>query len=164
MIESVAGAVVTAAAQLLADRSAARDLAGVRLLVSAGPTYEPIDPVRVITNTSSGKMGYAVAQAAEEHLEALVHQALVVHASAHACFIEQVIELVIKTEPLAFGWRDGDIGVAADELVDFGITKAEFVIPGLYRAAGIALLADQVECPGLVTFAFCFRFCRGRHG
>lgn len=39
-------------------------LAGRRLLVTAGPTYEAIDPVRGITNRSSGKMGFAIAQAA----------------------------------------------------------------------------------------------------
>jgi len=41
-------------------------LAGTRVLVTAGPTEEPIDPVRVLTNASSGKMGYAVARAAQE--------------------------------------------------------------------------------------------------
>lgn len=41
-------------------------LAGRRVLVTAGPTCEPIDPVRVITNRSSGKTGYAIAQAAYE--------------------------------------------------------------------------------------------------
>ncbi len=43
-----------------------RLLAGKKVLVTAGPTYEPIDTVRGITNLSSGKMGYAVAQAAAE--------------------------------------------------------------------------------------------------
>ena len=42
---------------------APRSLAGKRALVTAGPTFEPIDPVRGITNSSSGKMGYAIAQA-----------------------------------------------------------------------------------------------------
>lgn len=56
--------IVAAAAQLLAEHSAPRDLAGVRLLVSAGPTYEPIDPVRFLGNRSSGKMGFALARAA----------------------------------------------------------------------------------------------------
>jgi len=42
----------------------ARDLAGERLLVTAGPTREPIDPVRYISNRSSGKMGYGFATAA----------------------------------------------------------------------------------------------------
>ena len=41
-------------------------LAGRRVVVTAGPTEEHIDPVRVITNASSGKMGYAVARAARE--------------------------------------------------------------------------------------------------
>jgi phosphopantothenoylcysteine decarboxylase/phosphopantothenate--cysteine ligase len=41
-----------------------RDWDGQRLLVSAGPTQEPIDPVRYISNRSSGKMGYAIAEAA----------------------------------------------------------------------------------------------------
>ena len=39
-------------------------LAGKRVLVSAGPTYEDIDPVRFIGNRSSGKMGFALAAAA----------------------------------------------------------------------------------------------------
>jgi phosphopantothenoylcysteine decarboxylase/phosphopantothenate--cysteine ligase len=43
-----------------------RRLAGKRVLVTAGPTFEPIDTVRGITNLSSGKMGFAVAQAAAE--------------------------------------------------------------------------------------------------
>ena len=41
-------------------------LEGKRVVVTAGPTEEPVDPVRVLTNTSSGKMGYAVARAARE--------------------------------------------------------------------------------------------------
>ncbi|HVJ75219.1 MAG TPA: bifunctional phosphopantothenoylcysteine decarboxylase/phosphopantothenate--cysteine ligase CoaBC [Casimicrobiaceae bacterium] len=44
----------------------AKVLAGRRVLVTAGPTFEAIDPVRGITNASSGKMGFAVARAAAE--------------------------------------------------------------------------------------------------
>ena len=43
-----------------------KSLAGQHVLVTAGPTYEAIDPVRGITNLSSGKMGFAVARAAHE--------------------------------------------------------------------------------------------------
>lgn len=43
-----------------------RSLGGRKVLVTAGPTYEPIDTVRGVTNLSSGKMGYAVARAAAE--------------------------------------------------------------------------------------------------
>ena len=52
--------IVAAALALLAPR----DLAGLRVLVDAGPTHEAIDPVRYIANRSTGKMGYAIAAAA----------------------------------------------------------------------------------------------------
>jgi phosphopantothenoylcysteine decarboxylase / phosphopantothenate---cysteine ligase len=55
--ESILGAVLEAL-------GAIQDLAGETVLVTAGPTREPIDPVRYIGNRSSGKMGYAVAEAA----------------------------------------------------------------------------------------------------
>ena len=52
--------IVEAAARVLAPQ----DLAGRRIVVTAGPTHEPIDPVRYLGNRSTGKMGYAVAAAA----------------------------------------------------------------------------------------------------
>jgi phosphopantothenoylcysteine decarboxylase / phosphopantothenate---cysteine ligase len=48
------------------ESGAAHDFAGVRVVVTAGPTREPIDPVRYISNRSSGKMGYEIARAAFE--------------------------------------------------------------------------------------------------
>ena len=45
---------------------ARRDLEGLRLIVTAGPTREPIDPVRYVSNRSSGKMGYALAESARD--------------------------------------------------------------------------------------------------
>jgi phosphopantothenoylcysteine decarboxylase / phosphopantothenate---cysteine ligase len=56
--EEILAAVVVSAGPKLLD--------GRRVLLTAGPTFEAIDPVRGITNTSSGKMGYAIAQAAAE--------------------------------------------------------------------------------------------------
>lgn len=53
-------AIFERAQQILHPR---RDYRGLRVLVTAGPTQEPIDPVRVISNHSSGRMGYAIAQA-----------------------------------------------------------------------------------------------------
>jgi phosphopantothenoylcysteine decarboxylase/phosphopantothenate--cysteine ligase len=50
--------IVEACARLLT----LQDLAGLRLLVTAGPTHEDLDPVRFLTNRSSGKMGYALAR------------------------------------------------------------------------------------------------------
>lgn len=54
------GEIVAALAQ------APRPLLGSRVLVTAGPTREPLDPVRYVSNRSSGKMGYAIARAAAE--------------------------------------------------------------------------------------------------
>lgn len=54
-------AIVTAAHEAL---HTVRDFAGQTLLITAGPTCEDLDPVRYLTNRSSGKMGYAVAEAA----------------------------------------------------------------------------------------------------
>jgi phosphopantothenoylcysteine decarboxylase/phosphopantothenate--cysteine ligase len=56
--------IAAAAATLLAP--AARPLAGQRVLITSGPTHEPIDPVRYIANRSSGKQGHAIARAAAE--------------------------------------------------------------------------------------------------
>ena len=56
-------------AELLSSSNAelpARPLTGKRILITAGPTIEKIDPVRAITNLSSGKMGYSIAEAAIE--------------------------------------------------------------------------------------------------
>ena len=56
-IEAIVAAVESALAS-------AKDLAGETFLITAGPTREPIDPVRYVSNRSSGKMGYALAEAA----------------------------------------------------------------------------------------------------
>ncbi len=49
---------------IMREIACTKDLAGKKILVTAGPTQEAIDPVRYITNHSSGKMGYAIAEAA----------------------------------------------------------------------------------------------------
>lgn len=56
-------AILTAVRQVL---NRARDLAGETVLVTAGPTCEDVDPVRFLTNRSSGRMGYAIAEAAAQ--------------------------------------------------------------------------------------------------
>lgn len=52
--------------QVLADAFSNLRLAGVKVVITAGPTREPLDPVRFLSNRSSGKMGYAIAGAARE--------------------------------------------------------------------------------------------------
>jgi phosphopantothenoylcysteine decarboxylase / phosphopantothenate---cysteine ligase len=64
-----AGRLAAEASILAAVRRALtkQDLAGERVLVTAGPTREAVDPVRFVSNRSSGKMGYAIAAAARRH-------------------------------------------------------------------------------------------------
>ena len=57
---------ILAAILALLSPGASRALAGRRMLVTAGPTHEPIDPVRYIANRSSGRQGYAIAEALAE--------------------------------------------------------------------------------------------------
>ena len=57
---------IFAAIQTMLDGAAPGPLAGKRAIVTAGPTAEPIDPVRLLTNRSSGKQGYAIAAALAE--------------------------------------------------------------------------------------------------
>jgi phosphopantothenoylcysteine decarboxylase/phosphopantothenate--cysteine ligase len=63
--ERIADIVANMVAGIAANpRSERRDLEGETVLVTAGPTQEPLDPVRFVSNRSSGKMGYALAEAA----------------------------------------------------------------------------------------------------
>jgi len=63
---SAPASIADAVAGCFQDGALAGALAGARVLVTAGPTREPLDPVRYISNRSSGRMGYAVAAAALE--------------------------------------------------------------------------------------------------
>ena len=72
-VEAIADTVIAALEQNdvegdagAADANAVADLAGKRVVVTAGPTREYIDPVRFLSNPSTGKMGFAVAQAARD--------------------------------------------------------------------------------------------------
>jgi phosphopantothenoylcysteine decarboxylase/phosphopantothenate--cysteine ligase len=94
---------------------ATRDLEGKSVLVTAGPTREPIDPVRFISNRSSGKMGYAIAEAARRRganvtlvsgPTALAEPAVnVVHVTTTAEMLDAVLaaphDIVIKAAAVA---------------------------------------------------------------
>ncbi len=114
---------ITTLAELLLERHDALpyDLAGCKLLVTAGGTREPIDPVRFIGNRSSGKQGYAVARVAAQrgaevtliagHTAGLIDPAgvEVVHVSS----AEQLGDAVAKHAPAA------DVLVMAAAVADF---------------------------------------------
>lgn len=125
--------IAAAAATLLADRppraaalrvvtaatEESRSLGGLRVLVTAGPTREPIDPVRYITNRSSGKMGFAVA------------------AAARAVGAEVVLVAGPVSLPTPEGVRRIDVETAAEMA-----SAVESEAPGLDVFVGTAAVAD----------------------
>ncbi len=106
------------------------DLAGRIVVVSAGPTEEPLDPVRVITNRSSGKMGYAIAEAARDR-------------GAHAVLVTGPTNL-----PAPYGVDLRRVATTAEMLACVqGVSGADVLImaaaPGDFRAAQVA--ADKIK-------------------
>ncbi len=100
-------------------------LAGVSVLVSAGPTREFIDPVRYLSNRSSGRMGYAVARAAEEAgaTVTLVSGPVTLAAPARVRVIEVVSAQQMQAEVLAAA-PACDIFVSAAAVADYRTGKA----------------------------------------
>ncbi|XYJ12711.1 bifunctional phosphopantothenoylcysteine decarboxylase/phosphopantothenate--cysteine ligase CoaBC [Telluria sp. B2] len=94
-------------------------LAGKRVLITAGPTFEAIDPVRGITNLSSGKMGYAIARAARE-------------AGAEVTLVSGPTAL-----PTPYGVRRIDV-LSAQQMHDAVMAQVE----GQHVFVGVAAVAD----------------------
>lgn len=97
-----------------------QDLAGERILVTAGPTREPFDPVRFITNYSSGKMGYALAVAARRRgaSVALVSGPSVLPVPRGVDFIP-VSSAVEMREAVMNNFKDATIIIKSAAVADF---------------------------------------------
>jgi len=112
-------------AESVAGFLAPRLLAGARVLITAGPTFEPIDAVRGITNRSSGKMGYAVARAALD-------------AGAKVTLVSGPVSL-----PVPAGAEVTRVGTAAEM---FDVVKRHAARADIY--IGVAAVADyRVDKP-----------------
>ena len=100
-------------------------MAGQHVLVTAGPTYEAIDPVRGITNRSSGKMGFAIARAAHEAGATVTLVAGPVHrptprgvARINVNSAQNMLEAVVQHAPLA------NIFIATAAVADWRVANA----------------------------------------
>lgn len=97
------------------------DLNGKKVLVTAGPTYEKIDPVRFIGNYSSGKMGYALAEAcAERGAEVVLVSGpvnlTVSHPNIHRIDVESAGEMYDAATEV---YKDADAGILCAAVADF---------------------------------------------
>jgi phosphopantothenoylcysteine decarboxylase/phosphopantothenate--cysteine ligase len=139
-------------------------LSGTHVLVTAGPTFEPIDPVRGLTNRSSGKMGYAVARAA---IEAGARVTLISGPTsiepppaARAIRVETAREMLDAVNAHV---KDADIFIAVAAVADYYVAnssaqkiKKESGIPALKLALNpdiVESVAKRPNPPFCVGFA-----------
>lgn len=110
--------IVAAAATILARTGTRGDLAGLRVVVSAGGTREPIDAVRVLANRSSGKQGFALADAAAAR-GAAVTIVTTVDLPAPAGATVEHVETAAEMEAAMLRHADADVIVMAAAVADF---------------------------------------------
>ncbi|MFP5418177.1 MAG: bifunctional phosphopantothenoylcysteine decarboxylase/phosphopantothenate--cysteine ligase CoaBC [Gammaproteobacteria bacterium] len=138
-------------AEILAALSgllAAGPLAGKRVLITAGPTIEAIDPVRGLTNRSSGKMGYALAQAAAEA------GAAVCLVSGPTCLAAPAgvrrIDVQSAAEMRAAVLRElpGDVFIAVAAVADYRVDRAA---PQKIKKSDAGLTLNLVANPDILA-------------
>ncbi len=142
----VAALVEQPAGELTGPLSA--QLKGLRVLVTAGPTREPIDPVRFVSNRSSGKMGFAVARAAAEAGAEVTLVAGPVHlptpAGVRRVDVETAAEMFAATVDRLAGT---DIYIGAAAISDYRPEPA----PQKIKKRADRLVLDMVKSPDLLA-------------
>ncbi|MBC7266261.1 MAG: bifunctional phosphopantothenoylcysteine decarboxylase/phosphopantothenate--cysteine ligase CoaBC [Coriobacteriia bacterium] len=102
-----------------AEARRARELTGVRVLVTAGPTYEPIDAVRFIGNRSSGKTGYAIAEeAARRGAEVTLVSGPTSLADPFGVRVVRVTTAAEMREAALAAWPETDVVIASAAVAD----------------------------------------------
>ena len=102
-----------------------RDLEGVRVLVTAGGTREPIDAVRVLTNRSSGKQGHAVAEEAHVRGAEVVLVTTTDRITSPGIEVERVETAQQMQEAVRRRWPSSDVLVMAAAVADFRPVSSE---------------------------------------
>jgi phosphopantothenoylcysteine decarboxylase / phosphopantothenate---cysteine ligase len=143
--------------EIIADHAAAilrmnGDLKGRRVLVTAGPTREPIDPVRYISNRSSGLMGYALAAAAVERGAEVVLISGPSHLMPHAAVKFIKIESAQEMSAAVPGeFANADIIIMAAAVADWRCAEAKSSKwkKGVKKTARLELVATDDILAGL---------------
>lgn len=128
---------------------APKDLAGRRILVTAGPTHEPVDPVRYLGNRSSGKMGYALArQAAWRGADVILVSGptgLRVPSGVRCLAVETAEEMARAVEGAVSG---SDIVIAAAAVSDY---RAREIFPAKMHRTRETLTLDLERTPDVLA-------------
>src|SRR5215470_3279788 len=125
-----------------------KSLAGKKAFVSAGPTYEPIDPVRFIGNYSSGKMGVAIAKELYSRgAEVTLICGPADISSVNGAHLVRVTTAEEMYEACTHAFKDADIGVMAAAVADF--TPAKLATQKI-KKAGNDLLLELKQTPDIL--------------
>lgn len=106
-------------AQSVFSRLGSRDLAGRRFVITAGPTWEPLDPVRVLTNRSTGAMGIAIANAAARRGADVQLVLGPTHLRPSAAVTVHAVETAEQMLAAASAIDDADVLIATAAVSDF---------------------------------------------
>lgn len=140
-------AIVAALAGVRAP-GAKQDLAGVRVVVSAGPTYEDLDPVRYLGNRSSGKMGFAVAASAARRGADVVLVAGPVHLPTPAGVTRLDVRSAAQMREAVLGALPADIYIGAAAVADY---TPRVAVPNKIKKIGETLELDLVRTPDILA-------------
>lgn len=128
----------------------AKSLSGVKLMLTAGPTYEAIDAVRGITNRSSGKMGYAIAQAALElGAEVTLISGPVSLRPPGGVVVLQVESALDMFEAVKQHVKDCDIFIAVAAVADYRVAQAN---PQKIKKDGANMTLELVPTPDILAY------------
>jgi phosphopantothenoylcysteine decarboxylase/phosphopantothenate--cysteine ligase len=127
-------------------------LSGKRLLITAGPTYEDIDPVRFIGNRSSGKMGYALAQAARK----MGAEVLLITGPTDLPDPKGIKTIRVRSAQQMFqavqaNFAGADFMIAAAAVADYGVDQ--IANHKLKKQANAGLTLNLVQNPDIVAWA-----------
>lgn len=112
--------IVDAANEVLQGAERPKDLAGKKVLVTAGPTQEAIDPVRYITNHSSGKMGYALAEAARDRgADVVLVSGQVALAEPKGVTVRKIVSASDMAEAVFAEFDETDVLIMAAAVADY---------------------------------------------
>lgn len=125
-----------------------QDLAGVRVVVSAGPTYEDLDPVRYLGNRSSGKMGFAVAASAARRGADVVLVAGPVHLPTPAGVTRLDVRSAAQMREAVLGALPADIYIGAAAVADY---TPRVAVPNKIKKTGETLELDLVRTPDILA-------------
>lgn len=141
-------AIVAALGAGAASVEASGSLGGLRIVVSAGPTYEDLDPVRYLGNRSSGKMGFAVADSAARRGAQVVLVAGPVHLPTPAAVQRVDVRSAAQMRDAVFAAFPADIYIGAAAVADY---TPRLPAANKIKKSSESLALDLVRTPDILS-------------